>query len=65
MNKELYKSGSGYNILFFMRDLMLRLKGEELPDDNERWVADRERKNAVAMMDYIVETYCMEVVNEQ
>ena len=58
-NRELYKSGSAYNALFFMRDLLLRAKGEELPDNNARYVADRDRKNALAEMDYIVEKYVM------
>lgn len=57
VNKELYKSGSGYNALFFMVDLLHRIKKEELISNNPRYVADRERKNAVAMMDYIIDTY--------
>ena len=57
VNRELYKSGSAYNALFFMRDLMLRAKGEDLPDNNARYVADRDRKNALAEMDYIIDTY--------
>lgn len=66
VNEELYKSGSGYNALFFMIDLLHRCRGEELISDNEKWTAERERKNAVAGMDYIVEHYVMkgEIVDE-
>ena len=65
VNKELYKSGSGYNALFFMVDLLHRIKREPLIDNNARWVADRERKNAVAMMDYIIDSYIEEAIDEQ
>lgn len=66
VNKELYKSGSAINVLFFMIDLLHRLKNEELTDNNERWIAERERKGAVAMMDFIVENYGMkgEIIDE-
>jgi len=64
VNKELYKSGSAYNVLFFMRDLLFRLDGKELPEGNDKWEAEKMRKNAVAAMDYIVETYAEDIVND-
>lgn len=65
VNQEIYKSGSGYNVLFFMVDLLHRIKHEELIDNNERWVADRERKNAVAMMDYLIDHYIEEAIDAE
>ena len=62
VNKELYRSGSAFNAIFFMVDLMHRIKHEDLIDNNPKWEAERERKNAVAAMDYIIETYVEDIV---
>lgn len=62
VNKELYKSGSAYNVLFFMRDLLFRIDKKELPEDNAQWEAEKMRKNALAAMDYIIETYVEDIV---
>ena len=43
VNQELFNSTSQIQIVLFLRDLWYTINGKELPTDNEKWNAIRER----------------------
>lgn len=61
VNKRLFRSASGVYTVLFMRDLMLKIQGEDLPPDEEDpgWAATREKKGAFQSFDYILENYVL------
>lgn len=64
VNKSLFKSASGVYTVLFMRDLMLKIQGQDLPPDEEDpgWAATREKKGAIQAFDYVLENYVYDVV---
>lgn len=57
-NKELFCSASGIYTCLFMRDLLYTFQGKDVPhEDNEGYNNVRERKNADASIQYMVDTY--------
>ena len=43
VNQELFNSTSKIQIVLFLRDLWYTINGKELPTDNEKWNAIREK----------------------
>ena len=43
VNQELFNSTSQIQIVLFLRDLLYTIEGRELPTDNEKWNAIRDR----------------------
>lgn len=43
VNQELFNSTSQIQIVLFLRDLWYTINGKELPTDNEKWNAIREK----------------------
>lgn len=66
VNKELFKSASGVYTVLFMRDLNLLADGLELePEENDpKWARVRESKGAFESFNYFIETYVMDIVEE-
>lgn len=66
VNKRLFRSASGVYTVLFMRDLMLKIQGKDLPpvEEDPGWAATREKKGAFQAFDYILEKYVLDVVEE-
>lgn len=53
----LYKSTSVFNMVTYLRDLLYRFRGEEIPLDNEYYMRSRNYSTGQAQMEYMVEKY--------
>ena len=61
VNEELFKSASGVYTVLFLRDLMYKVQGRDLPpdEDDPGWAATRVRKGAFSSFDYMIEKYVL------
>lgn len=61
VNEELFKSASAIYTLLYMRDLLYKMRGQELPPDDADpgWTATRLKKGAFSSFDYMVEKYVL------